>query len=165
MRTRTRKPAPQGSDHPAERLTISPPDEFNRKLLDNVHPANWINPEPPPRYHLVVVGAGTAGLVTAAGAAGWGRVALIERDLFGGDCLNVGCVPSKALLRRPRRRGSPRGRSFGVHSSDATVDFAAVMEGIRRLRSDLSGNDSVQRFRGLGVDVYLGGGKFTARIL
>ena len=74
--------------------------------MENVHPRAWINPEPAPRYNLVVIGAGTAGLVTAIGAAGLGaRVALVERELMGGDCLNVGCIPSKALLRSAR--GSP----------------------------------------------------------
>ena len=81
----------------------SPADEHNQKLVEHVHPTDWVNPEPRGRYNLVVVGAGTAGLVTAAGAAGLGaRVALIERDLMGGDCLNVGCVPSKALIVRDR---------------------------------------------------------------
>jgi pyruvate/2-oxoglutarate dehydrogenase complex dihydrolipoamide dehydrogenase (E3) component/uncharacterized membrane protein YdjX (TVP38/TMEM64 family) len=157
------QPAPQQDDQAAERLTVAPPDEFNRKLLDNVHPADWINPEPPPRYHLVVIGAGTAGLVTAAGAAGLGaRVALIERDLFGGDCLNVGCVPSKALLRAARAAAEVRAANrFGVRAGEGTVDFPAVMERMRRLRSGISGNDSALRFRGLGVDVYLGEGKFT----
>src|SRR5438552_1654423 len=76
--------------------TLVPADEHNRTLLHNAHPPDWRNPEPEPRYNLVVIGAGTAGLVTAAGAAGLGaRVALIERYLLGGDCLNVGCVPSK----------------------------------------------------------------------
>src|SRR5947209_20438721 len=82
---------------------VRPEDAHNRTLLRNVHPADWVNPEPPPRYNLVVLGAGTAGLVTAACAAGLGaKVALIERELMGGDCLNVGCVPSKALLRAAR---------------------------------------------------------------
>ena len=144
---------------------MAPPDEFNRKLLDNVHPGEWINPEPSPRYHLVVVGGGTAGLVCAAGAAGLGaRVALVERDLLGGDCLNVGCVPSKALLRAARAAAEVRtaGR-FGVRTGDVAVDFPALMERMRRLRADLSGHDSAARFRGLGVDVYLGGGRFTGK--
>ncbi len=159
------QPAPKQSDGPAEPLTVAPPDEFNRKLLDNVHPSAWINPQPPPRYHLVVVGAGTAGLVAAAGAAGLGaRVALIERDLFGGDCLNVGCVPSKALLRAARAAADARAaRQFGVRTGEIAVDFPAVMERMRRLRSGMSGNDSVQRFRSLGVDVYLGEGRFIGK--
>jgi pyruvate/2-oxoglutarate dehydrogenase complex dihydrolipoamide dehydrogenase (E3) component/uncharacterized membrane protein YdjX (TVP38/TMEM64 family) len=157
--------APREDTPPAKRLTVEPLDEFNRKLLGNVHPADWINPEPPSRYHLVVIGAGTAGLVTAAGAAGLGaRVALIERDLFGGDCLNVGCVPSKALVRAARAAAEVRRASrFGVRTSDAAVDFPAVMERMRRLRSGISGNDSAERFRGLGVDVYLGGGTFIGK--
>ena len=77
---------------------VMPDDEYNRKLVDNVHPGDWVNPVPASRYHLVVIGAGTAGLVSAAGAAGLGaKVALIERQLMGGDCLNVGCVPSKGI--------------------------------------------------------------------
>src|SRR4051812_33554596 len=88
---------------PAAHFPVEPQDELNRELLDNVHPSTWVNPEPAERYHLVVIGAGTAGLVSAKGAAGLGaRVALIERHLMGGDCLNVGCVPSKGILRAAR---------------------------------------------------------------
>ncbi|MDB4460860.1 FAD-dependent oxidoreductase, partial [bacterium] len=77
---------------------LTPLDQHNRFLESNVHPSDWKNPVPASNYHLVVIGAGTAGLVTAAAAAGLGaRVALIESDLMGGDCLNVGCVPSKSL--------------------------------------------------------------------
>ncbi len=157
--------APPKAANTAERLTVAPPDDFNRGLLDNVHPAGWTNPEPPPRYHLVVVGGGTAGLVCAAGAAGLGaRVALVERDLLGGDCLNVGCVPSKAILRAARAAAEVRTASrFGVRAGDAAVDFPAVMERMRRLRSELSGHDSAGRFRSLGVDVYLGSGRFTGK--
>src|SRR5215467_8564456 len=79
---------------------ILPNDEYNQQLVGNVHPSNWVNPEPTGRYNIVVIGAGTAGLVTAVIAAGFGaKVALVERHLMGGDCLNVGCVPSKALTR------------------------------------------------------------------
>jgi len=74
---------------------IAPHDTHNQALVGNVHPVDWVNPEPAERYNLVVIGAGTAGLVCAAGAAGLGaRVAVIERRLMGGDCLNAGCVPS-----------------------------------------------------------------------
>ena len=73
-------------------------DPHERERLENVHPSGWRNPQPADRYHLVVVGAGPAGLVAAHAAAALGaRVALIERDLLGGDCLNFGCVPSKTL--------------------------------------------------------------------
>ncbi len=84
----------------------APDDEFNRELVRQVHPPDWVNPKPAKRYNLVVIGAGTAGLVTAAAAAGLGaKVALVERDLMGGDCLNVGCVPSKGLLAPRESRG------------------------------------------------------------
>src|SRR5437764_9785519 len=82
---------------------LGPADVYNQELLANVHPSSWLNPVPAARYNLVVIGAGTGGLVTAAGAAGLGaRVALVERHLMGGDCLNVGCVPSKTLIRSAR---------------------------------------------------------------
>ena len=83
--------------------TVSPVDEYNRLLVENVHPPKWMNPQPAGRYNLVVLGAGTAGLVTAAGAAALGaRVALIEKHFLGGDCLNYGCVPSKAVIKAAR---------------------------------------------------------------
>jgi len=143
---------------------ISPMDEHNRKLLSNVHPPDWVNPEPAGRYNLVVIGGGTAGLVTAVGAAGLGaKVALIERHLMGGDCLNVGCVPSKALISASRAAARVReaGR-FGIKVPEGvSVDFPAVMERLRRLRADISGNDSAARFKSLGVDVFVGQGRFT----
>jgi len=98
-------------------------------------------------YDLVVIGAGTAGLVSAAAAAELGaRVALIERERMGGDCLNTGCVPSKALLASARAAADARraGR-FGVRTGPVTVDFG------------------VARFRRLGVDVHLGAARFVAR--
>jgi hypothetical protein len=89
-------------EHSGE-IAVEPWDAHNQALVANVHPEDWANPEPAGRYNLVVIGAGTAGLVTAAGAAGLGaRVALVERGLMGGDCLNVGCVPSKGLIRAGR---------------------------------------------------------------
>ena len=147
-------------------LRLAPDDEHNRALVDNVHPADWRNPEPDGRYNLVVVGAGTAGLVTAAVAAGIGaRVALVERHLMGGDCLNVGCVPSKALVRAARAWAATRGGSeFGLTFPDAVErDFGAVMERMRRQRARLSRVDSAERFAGLGVDVFIGPGRFTGR--
>jgi pyruvate/2-oxoglutarate dehydrogenase complex dihydrolipoamide dehydrogenase (E3) component len=145
---------------------LAPWDEHNRRLAAHVHPADWTNPKPAPRYNLVVIGGGTAGLVTAAGAAGLGaKVALIERHLLGGDCLNVGCVPSKALIRSARAAAEARGAAkFGVRiTGEVTVDFPAVMERMRRLRADLSPHDSAARFRELGVDVFLGDARFTGR--
>src|SRR5437870_6641733 len=144
-------------------VTIQPDDEFNRALVHNVHPSDWVNPEPASRYNLVVIGAGTAGLVTAAGAAGLGaRVALVERHLLGGDCLNVGCVPSKAMIAAARAAAVAReAPAFGVRVSGVDVDFAAVMERMRRLRAGIAPHDGAERFTRLGVDVFLGDGCFT----
>jgi pyruvate/2-oxoglutarate dehydrogenase complex dihydrolipoamide dehydrogenase (E3) component len=149
-----------------EPVTVAPWDAHNQALVANVHPADWVNPEPAPRYNLVVIGAGTAGLIAAAGAAGLGaKVALIEKHLMGGDCLNVGCVPSKALIRAARAYADIRGAThFGVKVPPGTVvDFSAVMERMRRLRAEISPNDSARRFQSLGVDVFLGEGKFTGQ--
>jgi pyruvate/2-oxoglutarate dehydrogenase complex dihydrolipoamide dehydrogenase (E3) component/mono/diheme cytochrome c family protein len=144
---------------------LEPWDEHNRALIDNVHPATWVNPKPQGRYNLVVIGGGTAGLVTAAGAAGLGaKVALVERHLMGGDCLNYGCVPSKALLRAARAIAEVRaGQRFGVQASNVTVDFPKIMERMRRLRAQISPHDSAKRFRELGVDVFLGAARFAGR--
>jgi len=142
---------------------IAPDDEHNRELVDNVHPPDWVNPEPKGRYHLVVIGAGTAGLVTAAGAAGLGaRVALVERHLMGGDCLNVGCVPSKGLIAAGRAWHTARhADAYGGPTAGGDGDFATVMERMRRLRAGISHHDSVERFSDLGVDVFLGQGRFV----
>jgi pyruvate/2-oxoglutarate dehydrogenase complex dihydrolipoamide dehydrogenase (E3) component len=145
-------------------VEVLPRDEHNGRLVANVHPPDWVSPEPAPQYNLVVIGAGTAGLVTAAGAAGLGaRVALIERELLGGDCLNVGCVPSKALIRAARAAAQVRDAAqFGIHVPPGVqVDFPAVMSRMRRLRAGISPHDSAARFRSLGVDVYLGQAAFT----
>jgi pyruvate/2-oxoglutarate dehydrogenase complex dihydrolipoamide dehydrogenase (E3) component len=143
---------------------VHPADEFNQTLVQNVHPPDWQNPEPAPRYNLVVIGAGTAGLVAAAGAAGLGaKVALIERHLLGGDCLNYGCVPSKAIIRSSRAAADLRNAGLlGVRVPPGVeVDFAAVMARMRRLRAGISHHDAAQRFRELGVDVFLGEARFT----
>jgi len=143
--------------------SLTPADLHNRKLIDNVHPPDWINPAPAPRYNMVVIGAGTAGLIIAAGAAGLGaKVALIERELMGGDCLNAGCVPSKALLRSARAAADVRRASaFGTTAQGGASDFAAVMERMRRLRAELSAKDSAARYRAMGVDVFIGEGRFA----
>ncbi len=145
-------------------LLVLPNDEHNQALVDHVHPRDWTNPEPARRYNLVVIGAGTAGLVAAAGAAGLGaRVALVERHLMGGDCLNYGCVPSKGIISAARIAAAVRdaGR-FGVAVPEGwRVDFKAAMERMRQLRAGISRNDSAVRFRDLGVDVFLGEGRFS----
>jgi pyruvate/2-oxoglutarate dehydrogenase complex dihydrolipoamide dehydrogenase (E3) component len=145
---------------------ILPDTPENRELADNVHPENWLNPTPEGRYNLVVVGAGTAGLICAAGAAGLGaRVALIERNLMGGDCLNVGCVPSKGVIRASRAvHNAANSSDFGVPvSRPSGSEFSTAMQRMRRLRSSISHHDSARRFRDeLGVDVFIGEGRFTA---
>ncbi len=147
-------------------VEVLPRDEHNAKLINNVHPADWTNPKPAESYNLVVIGAGTAGLVTAAGAAGLGaKVALIERHLMGGDCLNVGCVPSKCLIAAAKAAHMARGGAdkYGVRipKGSAEIDFGAVMERMRSLRAGISRHDSVKRFADMGIDVFLGEAEFT----
>jgi pyruvate/2-oxoglutarate dehydrogenase complex dihydrolipoamide dehydrogenase (E3) component len=139
-------------------------DDHDRRLESHVRPPDWRDPPARDVYHLVVVGGGPAGLVAAAGAASLGaRVALVERQRLGGDCLNVGCVPSKSLIHAARVaatvRDARQGSSHPRHSDQ--VDFAAIMERMRRLRADMAVHDSAARFRDLGVDVFLGQGVFV----
>lgn len=144
---------------------LLPDTPENRILSENVHPTDWINPEPAPCYNLVVIGAGTAGLICAAGAAGLGaKVALIERHLMGGDCLNVGCVPSKGVISASRALHHARNAAaFGLLDGQKTgFDFGTAMERMRKLRANISHHDSVKRFRDeLGVDVFIGEGRFS----
>ena len=138
------------------------PEEIQRREL--LHPENWPAPQAGSEYQLVVIGGGTAGLVAAAGAAGLGtRVALIERNLLGGDCLNTGCVPSKALIRAARAVAANRLNSqFGIPTTEFTApDFPTVMQRMRTLRAGIAPHDSAQRFRELGVDVFFGSAQFT----
>ncbi len=139
-------------------------DAYDRERLDNVHPAGWRNPQPADRYRLVVVGAGTAGLVAAHAAAALGaKVALIERNLLVGDCLNVGCVPSKAIIRTARLCADMRNAGqYGAQTpDDLRVDFAAVMQRMRGIRARISRADSVHRLNAAGVDVFFGEARFT----
>lgn len=145
--------------------SLQPMDEYNQSLLSHVHPPDWVNPQPAKCYDLVVIGAGTAGLVVAAGAAGLGlglKVALIEKNLMGGDCLNVGCVPSKCAIRSSRVAADIRDAApYGIHPpATIDIDFAAVMQRMRRIRAGISHHDSAARFRGIGVDVFLGSAQF-----
>jgi pyruvate/2-oxoglutarate dehydrogenase complex dihydrolipoamide dehydrogenase (E3) component/uncharacterized membrane protein YdjX (TVP38/TMEM64 family) len=139
-------------------------DAHDRRLVANCHPPGRVNPTPLGKYNLIVVGGGTAGLVSAAGAAGLGaKIALIERNLMGGDCLNVGCVPSKGVIRASRAAYDARsGAEFGAGlATEPKIDFALAMERMRRLRADISEHDSVERFTNLGVDVFIGAGRFS----
>jgi pyruvate/2-oxoglutarate dehydrogenase complex dihydrolipoamide dehydrogenase (E3) component len=149
---------------PPDVVTVLPDDEHNRTLVNNVHPPQWVNPEPDGRYNIVVIGAGTAGLVTAVIAAAVGaKVALIEKHLMGGDCLNVGCVPSKGVIRAARAWADVKhAAEFGVHvPSGVKYDFSAAMARMRKLRARISHTDSAHRYKKLGVDVYIGSGRFA----
>ena len=147
--------------------TIEPRDEHNETLLGHVHPSDWVNPEPAPMYNIVVVGGGPAGLIVAAAASGLGaKVALIERHLLGGDCLNVGCVPSKSVIASSRVAASFRDASrFGVNAGgEPSVDFDGVMARMRAIRAGISHVDSAKRYtEELGVDVFIGSASFSSR--
>lgn len=143
---------------------LHPADEYNATLIANAAPPEWVNPTAADGYNLVVIGGGSAGLVAVVGAAGMGaRVALVERDILGGDCLNTGCVPSKTVIRSAKVMGEiARAERYGIHvDSPPRVDFAAVMRRMRRVRAHLSKHDSAQRFTDLGVDVFFGTAQFT----
>ena len=148
------------------REMILPDDLHDRELLAHVHPETWVNPTPSGKYNLVVLGAGTAGLVSAGGTSGLGgKVALIERALMGGDCLNIGCVPSKAVIRAARAvYDAQNAASFGVQFSEPpTISFANAMKRMRRLRAEIAPHDAAARFRDeFHVDVFIGAGKFVS---
>ncbi|MDQ3187920.1 MAG: mercuric reductase [Pseudomonadota bacterium] len=142
---------------------MQPLDAPERERLANVGPLDWRNPRPADRYNMVIVGAGPAGLVAAHAAAELGaRVALVERDVLGGDCLNIGCVPSKALIRTARVYAEMReAENYGAQiPADIRVDFAAVMQRMRAIRARISRVDSVRRLVAAGVDVFFGEGRF-----
>ncbi len=140
-------------------------DEHDRRLIEQVRPSRWTNPTPAKRYHLVVIGGGTAGLVCAVGAAGLGaRVALVEKRLLGGDCLNFGCVPSKGLIRAARAWHATRSAvPFGMNATSATGDFATAMARMRKLRATIAPHDGAERLSKLGIDVFFGQARFIAQ--
>jgi len=144
---------------------LLPDDAYNRELIQNVRPSGWINPTVSGKYNLVVLGAGTAGLVSAVGAAALGaKVAIVERQLLGGDCLNFGCVPSKGLLRAARAaHESAEANRFGIRCEGGRidVDFAVAAERMRRIRTRISEHDSATRLASLGIDVFLGNARFV----
>jgi pyruvate/2-oxoglutarate dehydrogenase complex dihydrolipoamide dehydrogenase (E3) component len=115
-------------------------------------------------YNVVVIGAGTAGLVTAAGTAGLGgRAALIERNKMGGDCLNFGCVPSKALISSARLIQQIReSEKWGLDRQEPQFVFEKVFERMRARRAKIAPNDSQERFEALGVDVFRGEARFVS---
>lgn len=150
----------------AETIQVLPTDEWNTRLVDNVHPPTWQNPTPEGRYNLVVLGAGTGGLITALIASSLGaKVALVERHLMGGDCLNVGCVPSKAVIRGAQVVHEARDAArFGMPAgADDVADFDAVMRRMREIRARISHEDSAERYsEEFGIDVYMGEARFVS---
>jgi pyruvate/2-oxoglutarate dehydrogenase complex dihydrolipoamide dehydrogenase (E3) component len=114
---------------------------------------------------MLVIGAGAGGLVTAAGSKGVGaKVAIIERRFMGGDCLNFGCVPSKAFLAAANvaHTVKRKAQKFGIKVGSVEIDFPQVMERMRKIRAEISENDSVERFhKFIGIDTYLGDAKFV----
>ena len=114
---------------------------------------------------LVVIGAGSAGLSVAAGAVQMGaRVVLIEGGEMGGDCLNTGCVPSKALIEAARRaKGAASAQNLGVSCHDVTVNYASVMRHVRQTIAAIEPHDSQERFEGLGVRVIRGYAEFASK--
>lgn len=145
----------------------SPPsadEHLERQRMRSVRPADWRNPEPAQRYALVVIGAGTAGLTAARMAASLGvRVALVERDLLGGTTLNIGPLPSKAIIRTSRTYAEMghADRFGGCVPGDIRVDFPRVMRRMRDIRARLSRADSAQSLTAAGVDVFFGEASFT----
>jgi len=149
----------------ARALNVWPLDEHNIKTLDAVHPRGWEDPEPAAEYDLIAIGAGAGGLVSAKQSGRRGaRSAMISEHLAGGDCLNVGCVPSKALLRCARAiKEVRRASEFGVliAGPPPTVDFAAIMARMRKLRAAIAPADAHSATVAAGADVYQGRGRFT----
>ncbi|MDO1528748.1 mercuric reductase [Fulvimonas sp. R45] len=141
-----------------------PQDATECRRIGHLHPCDWRNPAPAARYHLVVVGAGPAGLAAARLAAAAGaRVALVERAWIGGTSLNTGCVPSKALIRTARLYADLRDAAhYGARVPDAAPpDFARAMERVRHLRARLAVDDSAQRLVAAGVDLFFGEARFA----
>ncbi|MEO8797514.1 MAG: FAD-dependent oxidoreductase, partial [Polyangiaceae bacterium] len=144
---------------------LSPTDPFDRALADLVAPPSWQNPRVTGRYDLVVLGGGTAGLVAAIGAAVVGaKVALVEKEMLGGDCLIFGCVPSKALLHAARVAHAARtSGELGIEGEASQVRFEVVMRHLRETRVKIAPHDAARTLEEHGVDVFFGEGKLSAR--
>jgi pyruvate/2-oxoglutarate dehydrogenase complex dihydrolipoamide dehydrogenase (E3) component len=144
----------------AIRTPVEPPDDrWHKALLADVRPPEWRNPIPTGRYNLVVIGAGPGGVTAARQATALGaKVALIERNYLGGDRLNVGCIPSKTIIRTARLYAEMRtaGNVGAQMPEGIDIGFAEVMERMRRLQARLSRADSAERLSEAGIDVYFG---------
>jgi pyruvate/2-oxoglutarate dehydrogenase complex dihydrolipoamide dehydrogenase (E3) component len=141
-------------------------NRFRRALMDSVHPLEWRNPDPLGRYDLVIIGAGPGGLTAARQAAALGaNVALIERNLIGGSSLNVGSVPSKAIIRTARLYAEMRDAEHfgGEVPGNIGIGFVAMMQRMRRIQARLGRAASARRLGEAGVDVYFGEACFTGQ--
>jgi pyruvate/2-oxoglutarate dehydrogenase complex dihydrolipoamide dehydrogenase (E3) component len=140
-----------------------PDDE--QTFLRRVRPEDWENPEPRTGYDLVIVGAGPAGLAAAESAARLGfSVALIERNRVGGNSLNVGSVPSKAIIRSARVYGAMReAEEVGAPvPNEPALEFGKVMARMRRIRMRISEHHSVHELAALGIDIFFGSARFDS---
>ncbi len=146
---------------------LLPEDQYDQDLANNTAPKHWINPKPALMYNMVVVGGGTAGLITSIIVASLGgKVALVEKGFMGGDCLVTGCVPSKSLIRPAHLAHEIRNAHelgiLSVKSDNFEADFPTIMQRLRRIRAQISVHDSAKRYTSLGVDVFRGQGIFTS---
>src|SRR3990167_8945581 len=114
------------------------------------------------QYDLVIIGGGVAGLVTASGAAQFlTKVALVEKESLGGDCLHCGCVPTKTLVQSAKVASLlKRSEEFGIEKSGVQVNFQKVLNRMRSVQERIGKNDDPERFRKMGVELFLGEGKF-----
>jgi pyruvate/2-oxoglutarate dehydrogenase complex dihydrolipoamide dehydrogenase (E3) component len=145
-------------------IQLFPDDSYNQKTIRQGHPPGRTNRKGG-EYDLVVLGGGPAGLISAITARQLGRrVAMTEQRLTGGTCVNFGCTPSKALIRCARAvHDAGRGSDFGFRlDGPPRIDFGAVMERVRRMRSMSSAGDAVQAVEQTGAEVYLGHTRFTS---
>lgn len=154
---------PEQAEDARQRLNLWPLDAYNAELLNEVHPRNFESPAPHEVYDLIAIGAGAGGLVSSKQAARRGaKSALISEHLAGGDCLNVGCVPSKALIRSARAVSQVRNAAeFGVIIGEFKVDFDAVMSRVRKCRAAIAPADGHSGSQATGAHVFQGRGVLT----
>jgi pyruvate/2-oxoglutarate dehydrogenase complex dihydrolipoamide dehydrogenase (E3) component len=149
--------------HPEASPSVGVGNAYDLELIANVRPPGWENPLPRNPYHLLVIGAGPAGLIAARTAAMLGaRVALIERDRLGGDSLNYASVPTKTIIRTSRNYADMRNAvNFGVEPpAQINLNFALAMDRVRRIRARISRSMAATRLTDLGVDLYFGAARF-----